>query len=78
MKFCLVVLGLGSVVALYFISRAASQWYTKTHLSEGWLKAQSKREGRDGVEQVCIQAWPIDKFTNEQSWRNTRKLRRSV
>ena len=65
------LLGLGSVGALYFISRAASQWYTKTYLSEAWLKAQSKREGRDGVEQVCVQAWPIDKLANESLWRNS-------
>lgn len=65
-------------VSLYGLWKLFGPSYAddRTPLPDRYLKAMSQMEGRDGVEQSCIQQWPIRKIENAQGWRNAERLRR--
>lgn len=44
-------------------------------LDAEWLAEQVRQERTQGIEGVCWR-WPVRKIENEQSWRQTDRLRR--
>lgn len=66
-----IVGGLALIVGLAWWRRRQSE-----HVSTGWLDEREWYESQQGIDQACVQSWPIRKITNEAAHFNAAKLRR--
>ena len=69
MKWLLIAL---PCVALIAVSRVLRRRWVQHHVSPAWLCDSERREWGAGIEQSCVQSWPVDKVMNELGTWNAR------